>query len=184
MWAAVAGIKAKKYYEAISKTWGVEDTAAARRMYDDGEILSASHILFLTKDKSDADKVSVKRKADALRTQLTAANFADLARKNSQDPGSPGEICHRLSGVRHDILKLAGGRSRILAVLTRQIREVGGRELRPERVGLALDGHLVRVGLVFCQEEDMRRRENLAVVVHTARRGGVLHAPCLGRWLS
>jgi hypothetical protein len=88
MWTAVAGMKARKYYDSVSKTWNTNDTAGARRMYDSGEMLAASHILYLTRGKPDSAKATAKRKAEALRSKATSTNFAELAKKNSEDPGS------------------------------------------------------------------------------------------------
>ena len=88
MWTTVAGMEARKYYDSVSKTWHAEDTAGARKMYNDQQMLAASHILFLTKGKPDSAKASAKKQAESLRGKLTAANFADMAKKYSQDPGS------------------------------------------------------------------------------------------------
>lgn len=89
LWAAVASIKARKYYDQVSKTWGQGgDTAAARKMYDNGDILAASHILLLTKGAPADVKAAAKQKAEALRAQINAGNFAQLARTNSQDRAS------------------------------------------------------------------------------------------------
>jgi hypothetical protein len=88
MWPAIANMKAKKWYDVVSKDWGVEDTAAARRQWDSGQVLAADHILLLTQGMNDAQKAAVKKKADSLRTRVTAANFADIATKNSQDQQS------------------------------------------------------------------------------------------------
>src|SRR3954467_15680893 len=85
MWPAIANLKARKWYEVVSKSWGVEDTAAAKRQWDSGQILGADHILLLTQNKSDAEKADIKKRIDAIRAQVTPANFGDLARKNSQD---------------------------------------------------------------------------------------------------
>lgn len=88
MWAAIGGLKARKYYEAVSKNWGTVDSTAARHMYDNGDVLAASHILLVTKGAPEAAKAAAKTKAAALRSQASAANFAQLARANSQDPPS------------------------------------------------------------------------------------------------
>ncbi len=88
MWPAIASMKARKWYEVVSKGWGVEDTAAAKRQWDSGQILAADHILLLTQGMNDAQKAAVKKKADSLRTKVTAANFAATATKNSQDQQS------------------------------------------------------------------------------------------------
>jgi parvulin-like peptidyl-prolyl cis-trans isomerase-like protein len=91
MWPAIANLKARKWYEIVSKGWGVEDTLAARRQWENGEILAADHILLLTQGMNDAQKADVKKKIDALRARVTSANFAALARANSQDQGSAAQ---------------------------------------------------------------------------------------------
>jgi hypothetical protein len=88
MWPAIASMKARKWYDVVSKGWGVEDTAAARRQWESGQVLAADHILLLTQGMNDAQKAAVKKKADSLRARVTAANFADVATKNSQDQQS------------------------------------------------------------------------------------------------
>ena len=88
MWPAIANLKARKWYDIVSKSWGVEDTTAAKRQWDNGEILAADHILLLTQGLPDAQKPAVKAKIDALRARVTPANFAELARSNSQDQQS------------------------------------------------------------------------------------------------
>lgn len=88
MWPAIANMKAKTWYNVVSKGWGVEDTAAARRQWESGQILAADHILLLTQRMNDAQKAVVKKKADSLRAKVTAANFADIAGKNSEDQQS------------------------------------------------------------------------------------------------
>src|SRR2546423_10411858 len=88
MWPAIANMKARKWYQIVSKSWGVEDTAAARRQWEAGQVLAAEHILLLTQGMNETQKADVKKKADALRTRVTAANFAATARTSSQDQGS------------------------------------------------------------------------------------------------
>ncbi len=59
--------------------------------YVQKEERKASHILIsAAKDAKEADKAAAKAKADALFAQVTKApqTFAELAKKNSQDPGS------------------------------------------------------------------------------------------------
>ena len=88
MWAVIANVKAKKWYDLVSKTWKSPDSATAEAAYNKGQMLAASHILLLTPDSSPAARAVVKKKIDAIRAQVTSANFADLAKKNSQDPQS------------------------------------------------------------------------------------------------
>jgi peptidyl-prolyl cis-trans isomerase D len=69
----------KSYYEQNLKRYSVEEQ---RR---------ASHILIsVKKDASEADKLAAKSKAESLLTQLrkNPADFAKLAKQNSQDSGS------------------------------------------------------------------------------------------------
>lgn len=88
MWPAIANLKARKWYDVVSKGWGVEDTAAARRQWDSGQVLAADHILLLTQNMNDAQKAVVKKKIDAIRAKVTPANFAATAAANSQDQQS------------------------------------------------------------------------------------------------
>ena len=85
MWPAIANLKARKWYEIVSKGWGVEDTAAAARQWETGQILAADHILLLTQGMNDAQKADVRKKIDAIRARVTPANFSDIAKQNSQD---------------------------------------------------------------------------------------------------
>ncbi len=88
MWPAIANLKARKWYDVVSKGWGVEDTAAAQRQWESGQILGADHILLLTQGMNPTQKAAVKKKIDALRATVTPANFAAVARANSQDQQS------------------------------------------------------------------------------------------------
>ncbi len=88
MWSVLANVKAKKWYDQISKSWKSPDSAQAEANYANNAMLAADHILLLTQDTTPAGKAAVKKKIDALRAQVTSANFAELARTNSQDPQS------------------------------------------------------------------------------------------------
>lgn len=88
LWAPISTMKAKKYYELVSKNWGVEDTTAARKMFENGDILAASHILMVTKGATPEAKAAAKKKMEAIRSQANSSNFAALAKANSQDTPS------------------------------------------------------------------------------------------------
>ncbi len=88
MWNAIANMKARRWYDIVSKSWCTEDTTAAQRQWASGEILGADHILLLTQGMNDTQKAEVKKKIDALRARVTPGNFSTLASTNSQDPGS------------------------------------------------------------------------------------------------
>ncbi len=64
------------------------------KQYTRPEERQASHILIAVKpDATDAEKAAAKQKAEALAAQArkTPAKFADLAKANSQDPGSAAQ---------------------------------------------------------------------------------------------
>lgn len=88
MWPMIANLKARKWYDQLSRNWGTENPAQAEADYASGKALSAQHILLLTQGLKPADSLAVKKKAEALRARVTAANFAAMAGANSQDPGS------------------------------------------------------------------------------------------------
>ena len=77
------------------------DLAEVKKQYDDNvkqytkaEERQASHILVAVKpDATEAEKAAAKQKAEALAASArkTPAKFAELAKQNSQDPGSAGQ---------------------------------------------------------------------------------------------
>jgi peptidyl-prolyl cis-trans isomerase D len=86
--------------EAIASQASV-DAADVKKQYDDNikrytrpEERQASHILIAVKpDAPEADKAAAKAKAEALAAQArkNPAQFAELAKQNSQDPGSAAQ---------------------------------------------------------------------------------------------
>ena len=90
MWAITSNQKARKWYETVAKTFPPPNPADYEQRYNSGELLSARHILLPTPPTAvtDADRDSVRKQAEAIRAQATPANFAELARRHSQDPGS------------------------------------------------------------------------------------------------
>jgi hypothetical protein len=57
-------------------------------MFENGDILAASHILILTKGKTPEQKAAAKKEIDALRARVNSSNFAALAKANSEDKAS------------------------------------------------------------------------------------------------
>ena len=90
LWSVESNMKARKWYEQVSKTFPQPDSTQNEARYNQGELLAARHILLVTPPQglSTGAVDSIRRRADALHAQATPANFASLAAKNSQDPGS------------------------------------------------------------------------------------------------
>ncbi|MDB4880962.1 MAG: PpiC-type peptidyl-prolyl cis-trans isomerase [Gemmatimonadetes bacterium] len=88
--AAAAGMvenaKLSRFMESVSAGLPVDAGSEAGYLAATGDLYSARHILLLVpQGAAPAAKDSIRRRADALRAQATPANFADLARRNSQD---------------------------------------------------------------------------------------------------
>src|SRR5687768_17256475 len=76
MWSLFANQRAQKWFQTISANWGRVDTAAAPQKYASGELLAASHILFLTQNKPDTAKRNALTRAQQIRARINASNFA------------------------------------------------------------------------------------------------------------
>lgn len=89
LWPVISQERVAKWHDIIAKSFTGIDTSNLEQRYDAGEMLAARHILFLVpRTATPAQKDSIRRHAEAIRRQVTAANFADMAKKYSQDPGS------------------------------------------------------------------------------------------------
>src|ERR671935_431661 len=89
LWPLIAQQRAQKWHEQVAKNFPGIDTTGAEEKYSRGEMLAARHILLqVPENASSAVRDSVRKRAEAIRAQATSANFAELARKYSQDPGS------------------------------------------------------------------------------------------------
>jgi len=79
-----------RYMDSVSKSFKVDSASEAEYNQAAGGLLSARHILIGFKNPAvpatQAEKDSLKKKADMVRTQVTAANFAAMAEKYSTDP--------------------------------------------------------------------------------------------------
>jgi len=83
--------------DRVAATMDVSDTAlhqyydSHRDQFRTPERVKVRHILLMTQGKPKADVDKLKAKADDLLKQIKGgADFADLAKKNSDDPGSKG----------------------------------------------------------------------------------------------
>ena len=90
MWSAIAGQRAKKFYDVVSASWSASDPAQNEARYNQGQLLAARHIIFVTPQQglTTAAKDSIRRRLERLRPQLTPANFAQMAAQHSQEPGA------------------------------------------------------------------------------------------------
>ena len=68
------------------------DTTGLEQQYANSNLLAAQHILIAFPDSglgmTQAKKDTIRRKAEDIRRRVTAANFAELAKEFSDDPGS------------------------------------------------------------------------------------------------
>lgn len=62
--------------------------SARKESFRTPERVKVRHILFMTTGKSQEEVAKIKAKAEDTRKQLTNANFGDIAKKLSEDPGS------------------------------------------------------------------------------------------------
>lgn len=85
MWPLIANMKSKMWYDSIAKGWKKVDSTSAEAEYNRGDVMAAAHILLLTQGKSPADKAKAKKQIESLHARVNAANFAEMAKKNSQD---------------------------------------------------------------------------------------------------
>lgn len=97
MWVLVAQQRVSKFgQQVLARQSQAPDTANAAQRYARGELLSARHILipFGTTPPQPGQQVpqavkdSVRKKIEAIRAQVTPANFAQVAQQQSGDPGS------------------------------------------------------------------------------------------------
>ncbi len=93
LWAPIANARARKFFEQVSKSWTVAAPTDGEVRYNNGEVFAASHILFRVPDKgaTPAQVAALKGRADSLHKVLTPANFAAMASRFSQDPGSAAQ---------------------------------------------------------------------------------------------
>lgn len=87
LWPMIAESRVNAFHEQILAAAPKYDSTANEARYGQGEVLAARHILFRTApDMSPAQKDSVRRRAEATRARVTAANFAQIAGQTNDDP--------------------------------------------------------------------------------------------------
>lgn len=91
MWAMLDNARAQKVYEAARKKFPTADTSALDQKYAQGRYLAAQHILFMMPENgqglSQKKQDSIRDHAEMIRKQVTSANFNDMAKKYTEEPG-------------------------------------------------------------------------------------------------
>ena len=84
--------KLSHFMDSVQKTFKIDSGSEAAYNQAAGGLLAARHILIGFKNPgvpaSAAEKDSLKKKADQIRTQVTTANFAEMVKKYSSDPSA------------------------------------------------------------------------------------------------
>ena len=84
--------KLQRFMDSVHKTFKADSGSEAAYNQAAGGLLAARHILIGFKNPAvpatQAEKDSAKKKADAVRAQVTTANFADMAKKHSTEPNA------------------------------------------------------------------------------------------------
>ena len=85
--------RVNRFMDSLQKTFKVDSGSEAAYNQAAGGLLAARHILIGFKNQgvpaTQAEKDSLKKKAEAVRAQVTPQNFADMAKKYSTDPTAP-----------------------------------------------------------------------------------------------
>ena len=82
----IENAKLGRFMESVAAKFPLDSGTEASYLAASGGLYSARHILLLVPENSSpAVRDSIKRRIAGIRTQVTAANFADMARRNSQD---------------------------------------------------------------------------------------------------
>jgi len=84
--------KLQHFMDSVSKTFKVDSGSEAAYNQAAGDLLAARHILVGYKNPSvppsSAEKDSLRKKAEMVRAQVTNANFVEMVKKYSTDPGA------------------------------------------------------------------------------------------------
>jgi hypothetical protein len=84
-----SNLKLRRFMESVSKAFKADSASEATYNQAAGGLFAARHILFpIAGGATQAQKDSVRRKAEGIRVQLTPANFSAMAKRYSGDPGS------------------------------------------------------------------------------------------------
>ncbi len=86
MWAPMMQQRLARFAQRLDSTMPPIDTSnMADKYVNNTEFFAARHILFMFPNGDTTKADSIRRRAESVRAQVTAKNFADLAKKHSQD---------------------------------------------------------------------------------------------------
>jgi PPIC-type PPIASE domain len=84
----VASVRVRKLMDSVSRSWPVDTNYAAAYGQAAGDLFAARHILFGTQaNATPQQRDSVRRVAEAVRPQVTSANFGQMATRHTTEPG-------------------------------------------------------------------------------------------------
>lgn len=83
----VDNMKVQRLMDSVSRTWKADTATEQAYTSATGGLYAARHILLGTENLQPAQKDSVRRLAEQVRTQVTAANFAQMAARYTTEPG-------------------------------------------------------------------------------------------------
>jgi len=88
LWSAIDNMRVKVLYDSVSRTWTLGSAKSDEQRFNDGEFMSARHILVTVGQDASADAVeAARRKAEGIRSEATPGNFVRLAAR-SDEPGA------------------------------------------------------------------------------------------------
>lgn len=89
MAGVIANMKLRQFMERMAGSMKADSASEATYNQAAGGVFVARHILFpVPGGATQQQKDSVRRVAEGVRARVTTANFADLAKRHSSDPGS------------------------------------------------------------------------------------------------
>lgn len=83
----VDNAKIQRLMDSVSRTWQADTATEAAYNSAEGGLYAARHILLGTENLNPAQKDSVRRVANQVRTQVTADNFPQMAARYTTEPG-------------------------------------------------------------------------------------------------
>ena len=82
----VASVRVRKLIDSVSKTWRADSASEVAYTQAAGDLFAARHILFGSQNMTPQQRDSVRRVAEAVRPQVTSANFAQMANRHTTEP--------------------------------------------------------------------------------------------------